>query len=103
MGSAAKGRRPLESADPRGPACGSMEGERKRGYLNQKLPTGGRGPLHTMGKPLSIGLAFGFQNLSSRVSEREIFQIDGFRQPRVAQMGFRHLFRRSPELSGEGF
>ena len=28
LGSAAGGRRPLESADPRGPACASMEGER---------------------------------------------------------------------------
>ena len=37
MGSAAGGRRPLESADPRGPAYGAMEGERKMGYLNQKV------------------------------------------------------------------
>ena len=43
----------MESSDPRGPVCGSMEGEKKRGYLNQKLPTGGRGPLPTRRKNLS--------------------------------------------------
>ena len=53
LGSAAGGRRPLESADPRDPACGSMEGERESGYLNQKLPTEGRGPLHPRRKNLS--------------------------------------------------
>ena len=81
-----------------------MEGERESGYLNQKLPTGGRGPLHPRGKNFClVGVAFGVQNLGSRVGESQILQIEGLRQPRVAQMGFRHLFRRSPELSGEGF
>ena len=32
-----------------------------------------------------------------------MLEIEEFRQPRVAQVGFRQLFRRSPELSGERF
>ena len=52
--------------------------------------------------PCPVGVDFDFQKLSSRVGESQIFQIEGLRQPRRAQMGFRHLFRRSPELSGGG-
>ena len=51
----------------------------------------------------AFGAAFGVRKLRSRVGESQILQIEGLRQPRVAQMGFRQLFRRSPELSGEGF
>ena len=47
----------MKSADPRGPACRAMEGERKRGYLHQiftkSYPPGGRGPLPPRRKPLS--------------------------------------------------
>ena len=59
LGSAAGGRRPLESADPRGPACGAMEGERNKGFLNQKVTTGGAAPCRRCANPCPFGVAFG--------------------------------------------
>ena len=103
MGSAAGGRRPLESADPLGPACGSMEREGKRGYLNQKLTTGGRGPLHYLVKPCPVGVAFGVRKLGSRAGESQFLHFGRFLKVCDAPAGSRRLFWWSLEVSGEVF
>ena len=60
-----------------------------RGYRNQKVTTGGAAPCTPGVKPCPVGLACGVRKLSSRVGESQILQLEGFRQPRVAQMKLR--------------
>ena len=63
----------MESADPRGPACGSMEGEKGKGVILTKsyLP-GGAALCRRSIYPCSFGVAFGVQKLSSRGHKSQI-------------------------------